>query len=55
MKKHLAAYAATVVVMLATLRQWLVGIAMLDMAWGTLVIAVSAAAGKAALDRSSMS
>lgn len=34
---------------LATLKAWPVGLAVLDMAWGTLVSAVSAAAGKWAL------
>ena len=36
---------------LATLRGWPVWIAALDMAWGTAVSAVAAAAGKAVLDR----
>lgn len=36
---------------LATLKAWPWGLAMLDMAWGSAVSAVSAAAGKLALDR----
>ncbi len=36
---------------LATLKAWPVGIALIDIAWGTVVSGVSAAAGKVALDR----
>ncbi len=36
---------------LATLRDWPLWIAAMDMAWGTFASAVSAAAGKATLDR----
>ena len=45
------AYATYDLTNLATLKNWPVGLALLDMAWGTVVSAVSAAAGKAALDR----
>jgi uncharacterized membrane protein len=45
------AYATYDLTNLATLKQWPVGLSLLDMAWGTMVSAVSAAAGKAALDR----
>ena len=45
------AYATYDLTNLATLKNWPVGLAMLDMAWGTAVSAVSAVAGKAALDR----
>jgi uncharacterized membrane protein len=45
------AYATYDLTNLATLKRWPVGLSLLDMAWGTLVSAVSAAAGKAALDR----
>jgi len=44
------AYATYDLTNLATLRNWPVGLAVLDVAWGTFVSAVSAAAGKAALD-----
>ena len=45
------AYATYDLTNLATLKNWPVGLALLDMAWGTMVSAVSALAGKAALDR----
>ena len=45
------AYATYDLTNLATLKNWPVGLAMLDMAWGTVVSAVSAVAGKAALNR----
>ena len=46
-----SAYATYDLTNLATLKNWPVGLALLDMAWGTVVSAVSAVAGKAALDR----
>jgi uncharacterized membrane protein len=45
------AYATYDLTNLATLRNWPIGLSLLDMAWGTVVSSVSAAAGKAALDR----
>lgn len=45
------AYATYDLTNLATLKNWPVGLALLDMAWGTVVSSVSAVAGKAALDR----
>jgi uncharacterized membrane protein len=45
------AYATYDLTNLATLKGWPVGLSLMDMAWGTLVSAVSAAAGKTALDR----
>ena len=45
------AYATYDLTNLATLKNWPVGLALLDMAWGTVVSAVSAVAGKALLDR----
>ena len=45
------AYATYDLTNLATLKQWPVWIALLDMGWGTLVSAASATAGKAAMDR----
>ena len=45
------AYATYDLTNLATLKNWPVGLALLDMAWGTVVSAISAVAGKAALDR----
>ena len=45
------AYATYDLTNLATLKNWPVGLALLDMAWGAVVSAVSALAGKAALDR----
>ncbi len=45
------AYATYDLTNLATLKQWPVWIAGLDMAWGALVSAASALAGKAAMDR----
>ena len=44
------AYATYDLTNLATLKQWPVWLAGLDMAWGALVSAVSAVAGKAAVD-----
>ena len=46
----LLAYGTYDLTNLATLRDWPVWIAALDMAWGTLVSAVAAAAGKRTLD-----
>lgn len=45
------AYATYDLTNLATLKQWPVWIALLDISWGALVSAVSATAGKAAMDR----
>ncbi len=45
------AYATYDLTNLSTLKGWPVGLALMDMAWGTLVSGVSAAAGKLALDR----
>ena len=45
------AYATYDLTNLATLKGWPVGIALIDMAWGTAVSALSATAGKLALDR----
>lgn len=45
------AYATYDLTNLATLKGWPVGIALIDMAWGTAVSGVSALAGKLALDR----
>ena len=45
------AYATYDLTNLATLKNWPLGLAVLDVAWGSLVTAISAAAGKAALDR----
>lgn len=45
------AYATYDLTNLATLRNWPLGLTILDMTWGTLVSGVSAAAGKAAMDR----
>jgi uncharacterized membrane protein len=45
------AYATYDLTNLATLKQWPVWIALLDIAWGALVSAASATAGKAATDR----
>ena len=45
------AYATYDLTNLATLRNWPVGLSLLDMAWGTFVSTASAAAGKLALDR----
>jgi uncharacterized membrane protein len=45
------AYATYDLTNLATLKQWPIGLSMLDIAWGSLVGGLSAAAGKAALDR----
>ncbi len=44
------AYATYDLTNLATLKAWPVGLSVIDMAWGTGVSAVSAAAGKAALN-----
>ena len=45
------AYATYDLTNLATLRNWPVGLAAIDIAWGTLVSAVCAVAGRLALDR----
>lgn len=45
------AYATYDLTNLATLKNWPLGVSLIDMAWGTLVSTLSAAAGKAALDR----
>lgn len=45
------AYATYDMTNLSTLRDWPVGVSILDVAWGTLVSAVSAGAGKLVLDR----
>ena len=47
----LFAYATYDLTNLAVLRGWPVWLAVIDMAWGTLITAVSAAAGKFAYDR----
>ena len=47
----LFAYATYDLTNLAVLRGWPVWLAIIDMAWGTLITAVSAAAGKFAYDR----
>ena len=47
----LFAYATYDLTNLATLKNWPIGLSVMDMAWGGLATAVSAAAGKAALDR----
>ncbi len=44
------AYAAYDLTNLATLKRWPVALSLIDMAWGTLVTALSAVAGKAVLD-----
>jgi uncharacterized membrane protein len=43
------AYATYDLSNLATLRNWPVGLTLIDMAWGTLLSAAAAAAGKSAL------
>jgi uncharacterized membrane protein len=45
------AYATYDLTNLATLKNWPIGLSLLDMAWGTVISTVSAAAGKLALDR----
>jgi uncharacterized membrane protein len=45
------AYATYDLTNLATLKGWPVGLALLDITWGTFVSAVSATAGKYAVDR----
>ena len=45
------AYATYDLTNLATLKEWPVSLSLMDMAWGTVVSGVSAAAGKLALDR----
>lgn len=45
------AYATYDLTNLATLKNWPVGLSMLDVAWGSVVSAISAAAGKVVLDR----
>ena len=49
------AYATYDLTNLATLKDWPVGIALIDMAWGTLVSGASAAAGSRALRRQARS
>lgn len=44
------AYATYDLTNLATLRDWPLGLSLIDMGWGTLVSAVSAGAGKLAMD-----
>ena len=44
------AYATYDLTNLATLRQWPLGLSLIDIGWGTLVSAASAAGGKAAFD-----
>lgn len=44
------AYATYDLTALAVIKNWPVGLTLLDMAWGTLVSGVSAAAGKLAMD-----
>ena len=44
------AYATYDLTNLATLKAWPLSLALIDMAWGTLVSAVAAVAGKAAMD-----
>lgn len=45
------AYATYDLTNLATLKGWPLGLSIIDMAWGTVVSTVSAAGGKAAMDR----
>lgn len=45
------AYATYDLTNLATLRDWPLGLSILDMAWGTVISAVSSAAGKAVLGK----
>ena len=45
------AYATSDLSNLATLRDWPVGLSLIDIAWGSVVSMASAAAGKLALDR----
>ena len=45
------AYATYDLTNLATLRDWPVGLSVMDVAWGTFVSAASVAAGKALVDR----
>lgn len=45
------AYATYDLTNLATLKDWPLGLSILDMAWGSTVSGVSAAAGKAVVDR----
>jgi uncharacterized membrane protein len=45
------AYATYDLTNLATLRDWPLGLSLLDMAWGTALSAMAATAGKAVLDR----
>ncbi len=44
------AYATYDLTNLATLKDWPLGLSLIDMAWGTLVSALAASAGKAAMD-----
>ena len=45
------AYATYDLTNLATLKNWPLGLSILDMAWGSLVSAVAAVAGKSVMDR----
>ena len=45
------AYATYDLTNLATLKDWPLGLSLIDVAWGSLVSALASAAGKAALDR----
>jgi len=45
------AYATYDLTNLATLRDWPLGLSLLDLLWGCVISAISAAAGKTALDR----
>jgi uncharacterized membrane protein len=45
------AYATYDLSNLATLKSWPAGLSLLDMAWGTFISTIAAAAGKAAFDR----
>jgi uncharacterized membrane protein len=49
------AYATYDLTNLATLKNWPIGLSMLDIAWGSALSALSAAAGKAVLARFAMS
>ncbi len=45
------AYATYDLTNLATLKQWPIGLSVMDMAWGTCISAAAAAGGKALMDR----
>ena len=47
----LVAYATYDLTNLATLKQWPLGLSLIDMAWGSLISTVAAATGRAVLDR----